>query len=254
MTSAGIAVTARSFRQVPGEHHQLLAAAGLTVRFAEPDRPLAEDELVELVRGCWGMIVGVDPVSAAVLDAGPLRAVVRFGSGTDNVDLAAARERGITVAATPGANARSVAELAIGLLLALARHVVVHDRQVRSGTWSPQLGTELAGRRPGVVGYGALGRRVAATPCSSTPPGAAWSTSRPWPRPWPPAASAAPPPTPSSTSRRWARPCSGWTTSSPAPMPAGPRSRPSPEPAWPRSGPSWPRPPTASSREEPACA
>jgi D-3-phosphoglycerate dehydrogenase / 2-oxoglutarate reductase len=162
MTSPGIAVTARSFRQVPGEHHQLLAAAGLAVRFAEPDRPLAEDELVELVRGCWGLIVGVDPVSAAVLDAGPLRAVVRFGSGTDNVDLAAARERGITVAATPGANARSVAELAIGLLLALARHVVVHDRQVRSGSWSRQMGTELAGRRLGVVGYGAVGRRVAA--------------------------------------------------------------------------------------------
>jgi phosphoglycerate dehydrogenase-like enzyme len=162
MTPAGVAVTARSFRQVPGEHHQLLAAAGLAVRFAEADRPLAEAELAELVRGCWGLIVGVDPVTAAVLDAGPLRAVVRFGSGTDNVDLDAARARGVSVAATPGANARSVAELTIGLLLALARHLVVHDRQVRSGSWSRQMGTELAGRRLGVVGYGAVGRRVAA--------------------------------------------------------------------------------------------
>jgi D-3-phosphoglycerate dehydrogenase / 2-oxoglutarate reductase len=159
---AGVAVSARAFRQVPGEHQDLLAAAGLPVRYATADRPLDEDELVELVRGCWGLIVGVDPVTAAVLDAGPLRVVARVGSGTDNVDLEAARRRGVRVAATPGANARSVAELTIGLLLALARHIVGHDREVRSGSWSRRLGTELAGRRLGVVGYGAVGRQVAA--------------------------------------------------------------------------------------------
>jgi D-3-phosphoglycerate dehydrogenase / 2-oxoglutarate reductase len=87
--------------------------------------------------------------------------VVRFGSGTDNIDLEAARRRRVRVAATPGANARSVAELAIGLLLALARHLVLHDREVRSGSWSRHTGIELAGRRLGVVGYGAVGRQVA---------------------------------------------------------------------------------------------
>ncbi|HZA82014.1 MAG TPA: phosphoglycerate dehydrogenase [Actinomycetes bacterium] len=158
---SAVAVTARSFRQVPGEHQELLRASGLPVRFAEADHPLDEEELVELVRGCWGLIVGVDPVTAAVLDAGPLRVVVRFGSGTDNVDLEAAGRRGVRVAATPGANARSVAELTIGLLLALARHLVVHDREIRSGSWSRHTGIELAGRRLGVVGYGVVGRQVA---------------------------------------------------------------------------------------------
>jgi D-3-phosphoglycerate dehydrogenase / 2-oxoglutarate reductase len=158
---SAVAVTARSFRQVPGEHQELLRASGLPVRFAEADRPLDEEELVELVRGCWGLIVGVDPVTAAVLDAGPLRVVVRFGSGTDNVDLEAAGRRGVRVVATPGANARSVAELTIGLLLALARHLVFHDREIRSGSWSRHTGIELAGRRLGVVGYGAVGRQVA---------------------------------------------------------------------------------------------
>jgi D-3-phosphoglycerate dehydrogenase len=157
-----VAVTARAFRQVPGEHHDLLRAAGLQARFAEVDRPLQERELVDLVRGCWGLIVGLDPVTAAVLDAGPLRVVVRFGSGTDNIDLAAAGQRGVKVASTPGANARSVAELTIGLLLALARHLVLHDREVRSGAWSRHTGIELAGRRLGIVGYGAVGRQVAA--------------------------------------------------------------------------------------------
>ena len=158
---SAVAVSARSFRQVPGEHQELLRDSGLPVRFAEADRPLDEEELVELVRGCWGLIVGVDPVTAAVLDAGPLRVVVRFGSGTDNVDLEAAGRRGVRVATTPGANARSVAELTIGLLLALARHLVVHDREIRSGSWSRHTGIELAGRRLGVVGYGAVGRQVA---------------------------------------------------------------------------------------------
>ncbi len=159
---SAVAVTARAFRQVPGEHHDLLRAAGLQARFAEVDRPLEERELVDLVRGCWGLIVGLDPVTAAVLDAGPLRVVVRFGSGTDNIDLAAAGQRGAKVASTPGANARSVAELTIGLLLALARHLVLHDREVRSGAWSRHTGIELAGRRLGIVGYGAVGRQVAA--------------------------------------------------------------------------------------------
>jgi D-3-phosphoglycerate dehydrogenase / 2-oxoglutarate reductase len=158
---SAVAVTARSFRQVPGEHQELLRAAGLLVRFAQADRPLDEEELVELVRGCWGLIVGVDPVTAAVLDAGPLRVVVRFGSGTDNIDLAAAQSRGVKVSSTLGTNARSVAELTIGLLLALARHLVLHDRELRSGSWSRHTGIELAGRRLGVVGYGAVGRRVA---------------------------------------------------------------------------------------------
>jgi phosphoglycerate dehydrogenase-like enzyme len=158
---SAVAVTARSFRQVPGEHQELLRASGVPVRFAEADHPLDEEELVELVQGCWGLIVGVDPVTAAVLDAGPLRVVVRFGSGTDNVDLEAAGRRGVRVAATPGANARSVAELTIGLLLALARHLVSHDREIRSGSWSRHTGIELAGRRLGVVGYGAVGRQVA---------------------------------------------------------------------------------------------
>jgi phosphoglycerate dehydrogenase-like enzyme len=158
---SAVAVTARSFRQVPGEHQELLRAARLPVRFAELDRPLDEEELVELVRGCWGLIVGVDPVTAAVLDAGPLRVVVRFGSGTDNIDLAAAGSRGVKVSSTPGANVQSVAELTIGLLLALARHLALHDREVRSGSWSRHTGIELSGRRLGVVGYGAVGRQVA---------------------------------------------------------------------------------------------
>jgi phosphoglycerate dehydrogenase-like enzyme len=155
-----VAVTPRSFRQTPGEHLDRLQAE-VDVSFPDVDRPLDEDEMVDLVRGCAGLIVGVDPVTGLVLEAGPLRVVVKYGSGMDNIDVPAAEELGVRVSSTPGANARSVAELAIGLLLSLARNVVVHDRSVRDGSWGRSTGIELAGKRLGVIGYGAIGREVA---------------------------------------------------------------------------------------------
>ncbi|HEV8683133.1 MAG TPA: phosphoglycerate dehydrogenase [Actinomycetota bacterium] len=156
-----VAITPRTFREVPGEHQELLRRSGLTPRFPSVDRPLDESEMEDLVRGCWGLIVGVDPVTATVMDAGALRVVVKFGSGTDNIDMEAARNRGVRVEVTAGANARSVAELTIGLLLAVARHVTFHDRVLRRGDWTRRTGMELAGRLLGVVGYGAVGSEVA---------------------------------------------------------------------------------------------
>jgi D-3-phosphoglycerate dehydrogenase / 2-oxoglutarate reductase len=155
-----VAVTPRSFRQTPGTHLDRLSAE-VEVRLPDLDRPLGEAEMVELVRGCAGLIVGVDPVTRRVLEAGPLRVVVKYGSGMDNIDLDAADALDVEVSSTPGANARSVAELAIALLLALARNVALHDRGVRDGSWHRRTGVELAGKQLGIVGYGAIGREVA---------------------------------------------------------------------------------------------
>jgi D-3-phosphoglycerate dehydrogenase / 2-oxoglutarate reductase len=155
-----VAVTPRSLRQTPGAHLDRLRAE-LEVRFPDLDRPLDEEEMVKLVRGCAGLIVGVDPVTTRVLEAGPLRVIVKYGSGMDNIDVEAARALGVQMSSTPGANARSVAELAIALLLALARNVVLHDRGVRAGSWRRLTGVELAEKQLGIVGYGAIGREVA---------------------------------------------------------------------------------------------
>jgi D-3-phosphoglycerate dehydrogenase / 2-oxoglutarate reductase len=156
-----VAVTPRSFRQTQGAHLLRLEQSGVLVRYPTVDRPLSEPEMLELVEGCEAVIVGVEPVSAAVLDAGPIRVVVKYGSGLDNIDLDATSARGVTVVGTGRANARSVAELTIALMLALARHVVAHDRLIRSGSWSRRPGIELEGKRLGLVGYGAIGRTVA---------------------------------------------------------------------------------------------
>jgi phosphoglycerate dehydrogenase-like enzyme len=156
-----IAVTARSFRHAPGRHHEMLAELGFRARYPESDGPLAAAELGEVLSGCAGAIVGLDQVDADVLALPGLRIIVRFGSGTDNVDLEAARRLGVLVAATPGANAVSVAELALSLMLGLARQVTVMDRMVRSGSWQRPVAMELQGRRLGIVGAGSVGLEVA---------------------------------------------------------------------------------------------
>ncbi|HEX6810008.1 MAG TPA: NAD(P)-dependent oxidoreductase [Planctomycetota bacterium] len=98
-----------------------------------------------------------------------LRLIVRGGVGTDNIDVEAAASREIPVLNTPGASTASVAELALGLMLALARHIALADASLKSGRWSKKElsdGIELEGKILGIVGVGriggALGRRASA--------------------------------------------------------------------------------------------
>jgi phosphoglycerate dehydrogenase-like enzyme len=103
------------------------------------------------------------PVTRRVMEATDLSTVAKIGTGIDNVDLAAARERGVAVTHTPGINALSVAEHALGLLLATRRHVVAGHRALGAGRWrdSVPLGTLVSGSTVGLVGLGNVGRRVA---------------------------------------------------------------------------------------------
>lgn len=102
-------------------------------------------------------------VTADLLEQGTrLQLVARAGIGVDNVDVAAATKRGILVINAPLGNVRSTAEHTLALIFALARRVVAADRAVRGGTWKAGYeGTQLAGKRLGVVGAGKVGRMVA---------------------------------------------------------------------------------------------
>jgi phosphoglycerate dehydrogenase-like enzyme len=90
-----------------------------------------------------------------------LKLVSILGTGTDNVDLAAARRRGITVTNTPAVGAPSVAELTFGLMLAVVRAIPLSDGRLRQGRWQHVEGPELFGKTLGVLGLGAIGKRVA---------------------------------------------------------------------------------------------
>jgi D-3-phosphoglycerate dehydrogenase / 2-oxoglutarate reductase len=103
-------------------------------------------------------------VTAALLAAAPrLRVVARAGTGVDNVDVAAASDRGVLVMNAAGANSVSVAEHAFALLLALARSIPSADASMKQGLWDKKrlTGTELRGKFLGIVGFGRIGREVA---------------------------------------------------------------------------------------------
>jgi phosphoglycerate dehydrogenase-like enzyme len=143
-----------------------LTAAGLELRLAPKLGARNPDELAALLAGAMGAIVSTDPFTAGVLRAAvDLRVIARVGVGVDSIDLDAASERGVQVATTPGANEHAVADHAVGLMLALLRRIPLLDRDVRAGGWhrtGNHTPRQLAGATVGLVGYGRIGRRVAA--------------------------------------------------------------------------------------------
>ncbi|ARP84522.1 3-phosphoglycerate dehydrogenase [Bordetella genomosp. 8] len=125
-----------------------------------------EDDIVALCRqhDPVAIIVRYSKVGAAAMDAAPsLKVISKHGSGTDTIDKAAAQARGIAVLAAAGANAAAVAEQSAALLLACAKSVVLLDGRMREGHWdkSTHKSVELAGKTLGLIGLGAIGRRVA---------------------------------------------------------------------------------------------
>ena len=100
--------------------------------------------------------------SESVIAACPsLKMISIWGTGTDNVDADACRARGITVTNTPGVNANAVAEHTLALMLAVTRQIPAMDKGVRAGQWPRAMLVQLEGKTLGVVGLGAIGRRVA---------------------------------------------------------------------------------------------
>jgi len=137
--------------------------AGYEVVFATPGVQPDETELLEKLPGCGGFLAGVETVSARVLEAAAdtLKVIGRNGVGMDSVDLEAAERLGIQVLAAGTANSRGVAELAIGLLLSLARSIPYCDAGLKAETWQRRKGFELDGKTLGLVGCGRIGRLVA---------------------------------------------------------------------------------------------
>lgn len=125
-------------------------------------RKLTEEEVIEVGGGVDGIIAGTEPLNREVLKRLPkLRVISRCGAGLDNVDVQSAAELGIKVFSTPFGPTLAVAELTIGLILALLRKVSVMDRQLKAGIWKKQMGNLLGGKRIGILGFGRIGRKVA---------------------------------------------------------------------------------------------
>lgn len=124
-----------------------------------------QDILVQKIAGYDAIVVrSATKVTKEVIEAGTdLKVIARAGTGLDNVDLNAAKKAGITVVNTPGANSVSVAELTIGLMLGLFRHIPRGTNGLKEGLWEKKKlkGYELFKKTVGVVGFGTIGKQVA---------------------------------------------------------------------------------------------
>jgi len=139
-----------------------LVQRGVEIVFNRGVYPMDAAHLAAFVGQAQAAVIGLDEISDEFFARCPnLRIVARNGVGLDNVDLAAAARYGILVTVPLGANSTSVAELALGLLIALARRIVPAHNTVQGGVWRRVQGIELAGKTLGIVGLGCIGKKVA---------------------------------------------------------------------------------------------
>ena len=140
----------------------LLKSSGYEIINNPYGRKLTEDEVIELAKGCVGIVAGVEPLTARVMDALPnLKCISRVGVGMDNVDLEYAKQKGIIVVNTPEGPTRGVAELTLAMTMALLRRIPQADAAMKQHLWKKQIGNLILDKKIGVIGLGRIGRAVA---------------------------------------------------------------------------------------------
>lgn len=158
-----ILITPKSFKNYKEKAHKLLQEQGYEIIENNFGRTMTEEEIIEAAQDhVVGIIIGVDPLPARVLNQCKiLRAISKYGVGMDNIDLKSAEELGIRVKNAVGTNNISVAEHAIALMFASARHIPAIAAGVKAYGWDRTIGFELTNKNLGVIGGGQIGKEVA---------------------------------------------------------------------------------------------
>ncbi|MFV1849758.1 MAG: 2-hydroxyacid dehydrogenase [Porticoccaceae bacterium] len=145
------------------------AAETYDIRTQEDDDPLSRNEILALCHGADAALVSVgDPIDAEFFDALPesVKIVATFSVGTDHIDLASAKKKGVIIGNTPGVLTDATADIAWLLILGAARRASEGEAEVRNATWSSWrpthlMGTQVTGKKLGIVGMGRIGQAVA---------------------------------------------------------------------------------------------
>lgn len=157
-----IGVTLSSFSMYNSTCLELLNEKGFKVVKNILSRKLNKKETLELCKGCVGIIAGTETYDSDILGKlSRIKVLSRCGVGMDNIDLEAAKRFGIKVFNTPDAPTLAVAELTVGLILALLRKIFLMDREIRDDLWKKRMGALLYGKRVGIIGFGRIGRKAA---------------------------------------------------------------------------------------------
>lgn len=155
-----ILITSRSFGKISDEPMNILKDAGFEVVMKGAD--FDQEEFERIIPEFDALIIGAHPFPAEVLERCPrLQIICKHGVGLDNIPLEKAKEMGVAVCNTPGTNSNAVADLAFGMMLALARGIVASNNAVRGGEWKTYIGVDVCNKTLGLLGFGAIAKCVA---------------------------------------------------------------------------------------------
>lgn len=161
MNQKTVFVALQQFCELDDRPKKLLEEAGFHVETNRLGRRLTPKEMPGLLREADAVLAGVEPYDAKLLAALPrLRCISRCGSGTDSIDLEAARRQGIAVYTTTDEVVEPVAQMTVAMILALARNLPLHYGETHAGLWKKHAGFLLSEWTIGLVGFGRIGRAV----------------------------------------------------------------------------------------------
>lgn len=156
-----VLVTPRSFGKQSDEAFIVLKKAGYDVVRNDTGTIMMPDDLKKNISDCEGVIIGVEQLDKEALELAPkLKAIAKYGVGTDNIDMSFCEKKGIKVSKTIGANANAVADYAFALILACARKVPEIHNQCLQRNWSKVSSTDVCGKTLGILGMGSIGKGV----------------------------------------------------------------------------------------------
>lgn len=156
-----ILISSASFGKINQDPIKILENAGFELLLNPYGRKFESTEFIEFIKDAVGLIAGTEKVTAELLEKAPkLKVISRYGVGTDNIDLEAAKNMGIIVRTTPEAPTQAVAELALALILDISRRVSEADRNLRNNNWTQLMGRLISGKNLGVIGLGRIGKKL----------------------------------------------------------------------------------------------
>lgn len=157
-----VLITPRGFANYGLDQIAQMEAKGLQVHYNDTGNAYSEETFLTLAKEADAIIVGVDRLDQEVMAQCPrLKAICKFGVGTDNIDLDYAKERGIAVGRTMGTNSNAVAEHVMAFIYSEAKNIYQTIHEVKNQQWIKPTGREILGKTLGIIGFGAIGKQLA---------------------------------------------------------------------------------------------
>ena len=156
-----ITITPRGFTKNGMEYIRLLQEKGYEVDYNDTGKSYTREQFFEHCKDAEAVVCASEKADSEYFDANPqLKCIIKFGVGTDNIDVEYAEKKGVFVGRCAGSNSRSVAEHAITLMLAASKNLYDGINETKNGNWKKFSGFEILGKTLGIIGFGAIGKQL----------------------------------------------------------------------------------------------